>query len=1367
MACDSIPKIKNKEGQEITVPLYTDLQKIVGDSMALHIFNLLNSEELKNTENYEFLEFDEYGFPTIESVKKYTDLYSFVDKIRYGNNIAKDIIGTTEFKMKDSTKTMEVLRKIVNFNTNNSFAYAIPTLNTTTNSYGITIVPVNSSTLSLAMQLEDFVKNAGLYEKAMREAGFSSNFVASQISFHYGIKYPKQLNTANFNPKEILESALQFKQLEGINRQQISSLLKNDFYGDIRLTRLSGEANEERSLVHIYNYLKENELIKPDVTYEQVKKENKYIDIAINAMLAETLSNGFSLLNEKINKALLERIKVMTNAIKEKINKLDVSSLVPEQSQEAESFKREVKISFKPLLKKMGVLSNVSKKIETSTQLMEKLIEAEYNRYNLAVRTGDNKSMDVIKKRINNLQQMQESNTLNLAFMDYLQDQAKEIEKLHQEMQKAMASESEASKSYKVRKVIQICNYYTNCIAYFNEYMTKATSYQDDLLNEIQGILRANDIKGDIRVKDTWDSLKKNIEATLSKPEGWDKSVIETLSQIKALMDTYENIVENPIVVNADLNTFTSLTNSVYSEAQKNALMLTADFLKKVQTESATTIPWGRKQGEAIDIEKELVDMRNDINLYDMYLDAMADCPDVIGRLTDKAIKTVKTNVRIDTEEKAREIMKEAALLKQAGIKDFSWLYQRNAEGKKTREYVKPNSEEYNNNIATNPAKLRFYNYFMGVKHTIDKYYPNNAANYTIIGIRKDRLERLKRAGSVKDFFKEIWEGVKDNYVDREDDIEIQGYTEAFTDIGGNEVKLLPVYYNNVTDANADHMSEDAVTTLIAYAYRGIEYHNMASLVNSIELEREVLKQRNMPVESQGKKVLNAAKKMFYKNFGKNKEESQIDEDDLAANTLTTKDLGKSNFYKRWDAYIDATVYGRERKNNGHIGPISTSKLIDQLNKKTAIASLSLNLLNGISNVATGLSMTRIESFCSQYFSPKDLAWADKEYWTSMPGYLAEKGNRIKSNKLHLFIEMFDVLQDFDTEISHKDWMRDTWFKRICNSEFLSVIQNAGENYMNVRIALALAHSIKLKTLDGKETNLYEMLDVEYLQEDGTYGSENKKLGARLKLKEPCVDSKGIDFKLDNATIHRYTRKMAGINQGVHGIYNKQDANMIQQYAIGRLLYMFRKWIPKSLDKRFANLKYNYDIDEWTEGYYQSLFWFLYNCVKEHQGMKLEIAIRWNQLDERQRANCKRALTEIGQFFGLLMLNNYGFRWMDDDKSDYSWAMNMLYYQSIRLQSELAALEPLSVFGSKDNMITEFIRLFKNPIAALSPVSDAQKLTQLLYPSTWTDVIQRGPYKGHSRAFAVFWGNKFLFPIGAMIPKNVGPENYVGYYLNN
>ena len=86
---------------------------------------------------------------------------------------------------------------------------------------------------------------------------------------------------------------------------------------------------------------------------------------------------------------------------------------------------------------------------------------------------------------------------------------------------------------------------------------------------------------------------------------------------------------------------------------------------------------------------------------------------------------------------------------------------------------------------------------------------------------------------------------------------------------------------------------------------------------------------------------------------------------------------------------------------------------------------MSLSVLNGLSNVATGNMMATYEALSKQYFDAKDLAWADYTYGKNTMAMLGNLGKRIKDDKLSLFNEMFDITQEYD-----KDQLRDVKWNR-------------------------------------------------------------------------------------------------------------------------------------------------------------------------------------------------------------------------------------------------------------------------------------------------------------------------------------------------
>ena len=77
--------------------------------------------------------------------------------------------------------------------------------------------------------------------------------------------------------------------------------------------------------------------------------------------------------------------------------------------------------------------------------------------------------------------------------------------------------------------------------------------------------------------------------------------------------------------------------------------------------------------------------------------------------------------------------------------------------------------------------------------------------------------------------------------------------------------------------------------------------------------------------------------------------------------------------------------------------------------------------------------------------------------------------------------------------------------------------------------------------------------------------------------------------------IPQFTNVQNHINQELHGIYNIVDRNVIQQWGLGRLAIMFRKFLVPAINRRFRAKRYNEMASMYKEGYYMTLGGFLRN----------------------------------------------------------------------------------------------------------------------------------------------------------------------------
>lgn len=299
---------------------------------------------------------------------------------------------------------------------------------------------------------------------------------------------------------------------------------------------------------------------------------------------------------------------------------------------------------------------------------------------------------------------------------------------------------------------------------------------------------------------------------------------------------------------------------------------------------------------------------------------------------------------------------------------------------------------------------------------------------------------------------------------------------------------------------------------------------------------------------------------------------------------------------------------------------------------------------------------------------------------------------------------------------------------------------------MQNRTSLALADAYKMKAPNGKIVSLWDAMEVVPIDPN------NKKAGAKLQVKAGYTKEDGTEFTKED--IIKFSRKSAAINQRMHGIYNKADRSAVQRLAIGRMGLMFRKWIKSSLNRRFKSATYNYDLDAWTEGYYETSWRFLLQLVRDLRETQFNLAARWGELTPTEKANIRRALTETGHFLGVALIIGL-IEWPDDD--DNPWLIRMAEYQARRLYTELGALIP------GKSMISEGLKILKSPAAGINTIEDILNLTKLLNPWNYADEIQSGRYEGHSTAYKSFFESPII-PMNKTIYRGLHPEESIAFF---
>ena len=795
-----------------------------------------------------------------------------------------------------------------------------------------------------------------------------------------------------------------------------------------------------------------------------------------------------------------------------------------------------------------------------------------------------------------------------------------------------------------------------------------------------------------------------------------------------------------------ELNTASAQLTSRFN---KTALPAFAEFLKPFMGDNIV-VPFGKYAGTTLSVEQLLKEAPSDISLLDRWLDSMADSSDVLLQLFDAAVKKARDNARLKTINDIQAINKLRMDFEKKGLTDFEWMFEKDSNGDKSGNYISPvnygqfntDREEFENYLTEkygknptgeeaiakiaerkawydehaassfgspmpNPVKYRNRDYdnlsdtqkeflerFLSIKSGADSKLPENrVARNKAIQIRKRGSQRIiDSLGSPSTIYENIKESISSSLLEREDDDQIFGENRAkkgMTDFAGNEFMTLPVLYTNRLK-NPNELSTDVFGSLMSYVYMTNNYEQMDTIVDPLEIGKTLVTDTRKVRKTRGGNPI-------IEKF------SALDVD--VANKVFDS---RTNIEKKLQDYLESQVYGRYLKDQGAVdvlgNKVNVNKFVGLLLKGSSLAQLGFNWLANIANVATGVGMQNIEAASREFFSAKELAKADWIYKSELLNYIPEVGSRVQNSKLALFGELFNIKQDYKNRVHSNQ--KKSLIERLFGADLAFIGQGAGDHWLYNRTAIAMALREQV-LLDGKQMSLWDALQVNDKFEGN---SEIKELNYR--------DIKNLDGS--DYDIGKMSRRIAHVNQSMFGIYNDEDANAASRVAVGRLLQQYRKWMKAQYNKRFQANQYNVTMGQFEEGYYRTIGRMANNLVRGG----IAISEQWDNMTDHEKANVRRAVTEMIQFFAVLALANL-IEWPDD--KNRPWALKLAEYSAKRLAHELGGLTP------SPYMPQELLKTVSSPFPAASVIRNGFNLVNsIMDPRDWSNEIQSGPYEGLS-----------------------------------
>lgn len=906
-----------------------------------------------------------------------------------------------------------------------------------------------------------------------------------------------------------------------------------------------------------------------------------------------------------------------------------------------------------------------------------------------------------------------------------------------------------------------------------NLYISKEAKRVTDLLKMISDIAENPNMPSKIAC-----SKLNNVIQFLYSYKGINKEIQRHIDEYTELTDEErKNIIS--LVEQIPLG---------YLEAQLNKVAFAkfGEFLGPFLTPEMKKA-WTEMHGIDFNMNDFLETADEDISLIETWMESMADCPDERLQAIDDIVKRSYHKSRLRYIEAQQRINMMAQKYKNMGVTNYEFMFEVDDKGHKTGDYVHQykkgaikeardkffkdyvkkhgyidkdrtsdsylaydkawreffNSDDDNlksslysddfNKLTQNQKNL--YKDFMKIKQEMDSFIP---PRYTYrcnaIKITKSLFEiARKNPSSIGD----LATGVANEFIKTCSDTDIL-VKSKMKDFQGNAVQNLPVYYTKlIPGMTNDGLSTDIFATLDAYSLMALNYDELSNVISQIELGRQVLRETNVGVRENGKKVMEILK-VFSKDDVDENGNFTTTEDDI--HSRLTKPFAGSNGSRRLDMYYEMQVYQHYKQNHVvKVGSkeVSSSKVVDALIGATTVTHMAFNYINDVSNVLTGLTVGQIEARGAEYFDKKDLSYADSTYFNNLGNYIGNIFDPIKKDKLHLFDQLFNVLQDYEDSWRETKFEESSIMSKIMHKSISMIGQNSGELWLQNRTALAVANTVRMKSKNGVECNLWDAYEAVPLDKD------HPDYGYKLKLKDGYTKIDGTKFTEDDVV--KFTRKIAAINQHMHGIYNKQDMAMLKYYGAGRCVSQFRNFLVPSMIKLFGKKRFNRDLNDTMEGYYRTFGRLAAQIIKERQGLTFNIMTQYHKLSDKDKANVRRAVYHLGVVVGLsiaIFALRFFMGGLPPDKKP--WALKMLEYELSRLYTDEAALTPSPA------MLSSGEKILNSPMAIISTLDDVTNFFGILNFNNYEyfngdgAVIKSGVYKDYSKA-EVCW-IKLPFP---------------------
>lgn len=616
----------------------------------------------------------------------------------------------------------------------------------------------------------------------------------------------------------------------------------------------------------------------------------------------------------------------------------------------------------------------------------------------------------------------------------------------------------------------------------------------------------------------------------------------------------------------------------------------------------------------------------------------------------------------------------------------------------------------------SNPAIFKMYTTLVETMSEADDMLPARSLGMglKVPQVEKDFYEKQSTEGllsGIKLAWQQTWSVRKDE--------------DIYGDIGESMGKVhqallhrgsanIPLYYRR--DVDLDNLSYDLATGV------ALAYDNAANFMLKAEVQGELEMLKRVAGDRKvftGKGVVGPYR--IGDEFDPNIETFYKDDKRYSRrfSGSEAKEGTASDEYKALASLLDDQLYGRSSATSASI-----DKLTRNLMVYTGNQMLGLNWPSGARNLVMGHLQNWIMASSNGLITNKDwvigliLAGGKSGVWVVEAG---QDFGKVKPKSLTgLLAEKFNAYSSWS--VVDRKFANGAAFKQLIKGSALNIFNGAAEHTVQSALMYSVLNTIEVDSTKGK-IKLHEAYEI---GKDG-----------RLKVKDGVTMPENLEKLV--------SRKIADFKRRAQGNYDSETRAMAQRYAAGKLLFMFRKWMPDGIKRRYRGITswdtfwnahttkaseryFNMNTGKFEEGAYLTTWRLIRGFADDFMRFQFDtsryVYAKRSELTDQDIANIHSTVKELA-LVALTALLAAGLKRAYDDEDDKIRKRRLAWwaYFAGSINSEL------SFFVNPDDTL----KLTRNPSAVIKTLENIQGAFYAAMPWAWGAEYEGGRLAGQSK----------------------------------